>query len=126
LLDDNQVEDAVVPHVMMYQSDGRENFLQYDRPTLLYFWHMIDVHQMLQNTLTMLPAQYAVSSSGGNNVIDLTTVHSSSSSARTSMLAQQQQQQRNVNAMVVQSLLADVSKIIQTIIRRPIVLLIAR
>ena len=63
----------------------------------------------------MLPAQYAVSSSGGNNVIDLTTVHSSSSSARTSMLAQQQQQQRNVNATVVQSLLADVTKSIQTI-----------
>jgi hypothetical protein len=97
---------------MMYQSDGRENFLQYDRPTLLYYWHMIDVHQMLQNTLSMLSAEYAVSSGGGTNVIDLTTAHCSSAMSSTTT---QKQSQRNDPSPAVQSLLMDMTKSIKNI-----------
>ena len=80
---------------------------------------MIDVHQMLQTTLSMLSAESAVSSGGGNNVIDLTSAQCSSSVLNSNSTVTQQNKlpQRNdtTTSQAVQSLLIDLTKSIQTI-----------
>jgi len=98
---------------MMYQADGRSQFLQYDRPSLLYYWHMIDIHQMLANTLSMLPAEFAVGSGGGTNVIDLTNSHLSATASLSSQRKQQQynmqQMERSANSSAITSLLTGIN-----------------
>lgn len=49
-----------------YQGDDRSSFLKNYRPSLLYYWNMLLKYDILQETVSILPADLGVSSSHGN------------------------------------------------------------
>lgn len=60
--DDVLVEGGGEDAEMAFQASNRAQFLLNDRPTLLYFWSMLERHDMLNNTVTVLAGDVGISS----------------------------------------------------------------
>jgi hypothetical protein len=76
-------EDRTFGHMesIHYQSENRSQFLQNDRSTLLYYWQMLDNYDMISNTVSILPADFGISSSTPSTTTT-TTSNNSTMSAR--------------------------------------------
>ena len=49
--------------IQFQEGDNRSSFLRHERSTLLYYWEMLVKEDMLQNSVSILPATVGVSSS---------------------------------------------------------------
>jgi hypothetical protein len=76
-----------------YQSDDRANFLKTERPTLLYYWNMLVKYEILQDAVSILPNELAVSSSAGN--LEPSAENSSSVSASVNNKNRLRQKRKN-------------------------------